>query len=245
MFQPPARVRDTDRDWTIIGETEPYFGVLTSEQYKREHMDDVARNEFFRSGKREIQDFINRMRAIFGPFEPKSALDFGCGVGRLTVPLAELTGAAVGIDISPGMLTEARRHRHLGLRFLDAIPDETFDWVVSAIVLQHIPSERGYDIIGNLLDRVAPSGGATIQVMFGRTPFHENSAGARLVIGPDYVRPADSKVKLANIPEGTMIMHDYDLSRVVGLFYRFGLKNLFLEHCDHGGMIGATIYARR
>ncbi|SDA36974.1 class I SAM-dependent methyltransferase [Sphingomonas sp. NFR15] len=239
-------IRDTDRDWQIIGETEPFFGVLTADRFKRENLDENARREFFRSGEGDIHHFITRMREAFGHFEPRSALDFGCGVGRLTAPLAALTGAATGVDISSGMLAEARKHTHPRLRFLDAIPIEQFDWVVSAIVLQHIPPDRGYDILAELLGRVGPDGGATIQVMFGRTVRHENSIGARLIIdGEDGVRPPAPFRTRRKIPEGVMIMHDYDLSRVVGLFYLAGLKRLCLDHIDHGGIIGATIYARR
>ncbi|WP_232493656.1 class I SAM-dependent methyltransferase [Novosphingobium kaempferiae] len=245
-FRSDEPIRDTDRDWQIIGETEPFFGVLTADRFKRENLDEDARAEFFRSGEGDINHFIDRMREIFGPFEPRSALDFGCGVGRLTAPLAALTGTATGVDISPGMLAEARRHPHPGLRFLDAIPHEPFDWVVSAIVLQHIPPERGYDIIAELLDRVGPDGGATIQIMFGRTVHHENSVGARLIIDDEGgVRPPRPFRRRRKIPEGVMIMHDYDLSRVVGLFYRAGLRRLYLDHIDHGGIVGATIYARR
>jgi hypothetical protein len=42
-----------------------------------------------------------------------------------------------------------------------------------------------------------------------------------------------------------MLMHDYDLSRVIGQFYQAGMTSLQLEHCDHGGIIGATIYAKK
>lgn len=244
-FPTAGPVRDTDRDWAIIGETEPYFGVLTADRFKRENLDDDARTEFFRSGEGDICGFIDRIRTLFGPFEPRSALDFGCGVGRLTVPLAVLTGMATGVDISPGMLAEARKHGQSGLTFRDTIPDDRFDWVVSAIVLQHIPPERGYDILEQLLDRVAPGGGATIQIMFGRTAHHEKSVGARLVIDREGVRPSTNRQKRRRVPEGMMIMHDYDLSRVVGLFYRAGMKTLTLDHIDHGGIIGATIYARK
>lgn len=238
-------IRDTDKDWTIIGETEPYFGVLTSNRFKRENMDEQSRSDFFRSGEGDVEHFISRMRAIFGLFEPRSALDFGCGVGRLTLPLAALTGTATGVDISPGMLSEARKHKLPGLRFLTSIPNETFDWVVSAIVLQHIPPERGYGIIEELLDRVAPKGGITLQIMFGRTAHHERAVGSSLVIDQSAVRPAISKKRRKFPNPGEMLMHDYDLSRTVGLFYRSGIRSLMLDHCDHGGIVGATIYARK
>ncbi|UZW55082.1 class I SAM-dependent methyltransferase [Sphingobium sp. JS3065] len=240
-----ANVRDTDRDWAIIGSTEPYFGVITADRFKRENLDEENQADFFRSGESDIRHFISRMRDIFGAFEPRSALDFGCGVGRLTLPLAALTGSATGIDISPGMLAEARKHDHPGLRFLNKVPDELFDWVVSIIVLQHIPPERGYKIIEQLLNRVGPSGGVTLQIMFGRAARHEKSVGSRLVIDDAGVRPAITRWWRKRVAPGRMLMHDYDLSWIVGLFYRAGMKHLTLDHCDHGGIIGATIYARK
>lgn len=238
-------IRDTDQDWEIIGKTEPYFGVLTSERFKRACLDDRARTEFFQSGKDEVSHFLNRLQKEFGDFSPRSALDFGCGVGRLTRPLVELTGHAVGVDISPGMLVEARKHACPGLSFTNMLPDGQFDWVVSNIVLQHIPPERGYIIIKDLLGRVAPKGGVTLQVMLGRIADQEYSAGARMVIGADDVWLARSRRKPHKIPDGIMIMHDYDISHVVALFYLFGIHDLFLEYCNHGGIIGATIYGRR
>lgn len=47
------------------------------------------------------------------------------------------------------------------------------------------------------------------------------------------------------IARGRMRMYDYDLSWVIGLFYISGMKDVRIEHCDHGGIIGATIYARK
>lgn len=240
-----GELRDTDHDWAIIGETEPYFGVITADRFKRNQMDDQARSEFFQSGRDQIGHFLQRMRALFGAFEPKSALDFGCGVGRLTLPLAEITSAATGVDISPGMLAEARRHNAPGTQFVDKIPDEKFDWIVSIIVLQHIAPERGYEIIKALLGNVSPGGGATIQIMFARTNPHRKSFGSRIAITADDVRPTTGNLDHRHIPEGVMLMHDYDLSHVVALFYLYGMKNLFLEHCDHGGIVGATIYGRK
>ncbi|MGE0432939.1 MAG: class I SAM-dependent methyltransferase [Planctomycetota bacterium] len=42
------------------------------------------------------------------PDRPKTALDLGCGTGRLMVPLARLGFRAIGIDLSPHMLALAR-----------------------------------------------------------------------------------------------------------------------------------------
>ena len=240
-----APVRDTDRDWQIIGEQDPFFGVLTDPRFHRDNLTDEARAEFFRSGEREIGALIERNRAVFGAFNPKSALDFGCGVGRLTQPLARLCGEAVGVDVSAGMRTEAEKHNKTSAVFTDRIPPRAFDWVVSFIVLQHITPEQGYGLISQLLKAVAPGGGVSLHVVFARTEPFAADAGTRIVIGDDDVWPAGRTADVSAVPPGVMIMHDYDLGRVIALFHLHGFRQVHLDHTDHGGPIGAVIHARR
>src|SRR4051794_40461244 len=102
-MSPVSELRNTDKDWQLIGADEPYFGVLTNPKFRRENMSEEDRAEFYASGASGVSSMLARMRSLFGPFDPRSALDFGCGVGRLTRPLGEITGDAVGVDISSGM----------------------------------------------------------------------------------------------------------------------------------------------
>jgi SAM-dependent methyltransferase len=247
LFRRAARgqPRDTDRDWAMIGEREPYFGVLTHPRFKRENLNDEHIADFFASGHGDIARALGRMRAAFGSFDPRSALDFGCGVGRLTRALAAQTGDAVGVDISPGMLAEARRYKGTDAIFVESIPERQFDWVMSIIVLQHIPPERGYAIVNTLLGAIAPGGGITLQITFARAPQHDHSVGGRLIIGPNNAWPATPPRAAPAMPEGVMLMHDYNLSRIVALFFVHGLRQLYLEETDHGGLIGVEINARK
>jgi SAM-dependent methyltransferase len=73
-----------------------------------------------------------------------SVVDVGCGPGRITTYLASLDLAASGIDLSPGMIDEARR-RHPDLTFtigsmtgLD-LPDRQLDGVVAWYSVIHVP----------------------------------------------------------------------------------------------------------
>src|SRR4051812_46865197 len=75
------------------------------------------------------------------------ALDFGCGVGRLTQALARHFTHVTGIDISEQMLDLARQYNRHGERVEYALntrpdlsqwPDHTFDFVYSIITLQHM-----------------------------------------------------------------------------------------------------------
>ena len=46
-------------------------------------------------------------RHVDPTFAPSRTLDFGCGVGRVAIPLARRFEHVVGLDVSPGMLTRA------------------------------------------------------------------------------------------------------------------------------------------
>jgi SAM-dependent methyltransferase len=243
---PPAvpRARNTDADWQLIGEQDPYYGVLTDPRFRRESMTDADKLDFFASGRADIHSLLHRIRTLFGPFEPKSALDFGCGVGRLTRPLAELTGDAVGFDVSSGMLAEARQYSATGAAFVDIFPQRQFDWVISLMVLQHITPTHGYEAVGKLLEAVAPGGGITLQVTFARTSASGGAAG-RLIVDGNEVRAVAGGEDTSWVPDGIMIMHDYDLGRIITQFYLAGFSSVHLDKTDHGGVIGATLFARR
>lgn len=237
-------LRDTDRDWRIIGENDPYHGVLTDPRFHRKNLNDENLALFFESGAHDVGHWLQRSREIFGEFHPRSALDFGCGVGRLTRPLAALTGDAVGVDISQGMLNEARRTIIPGAQFVERIPARVFDWVVSYIVLQHVTPEAGYSVVADLLDAVAPRGRISLHITFARSHEHAADDGARLVIAEDDVWPVEGP-DLTLVPPGVMIMHDYDLSRVIALFFCHGLTSIHMDRTDHGGVYGAVIHAAR
>ena len=103
-----------------------------------------------------------------------SALDIGCGVGRLTRVLAERARDVRGIDVSPRMLDLAREY-NAGLKnvtwiegdgaSLAGIDSDSVDACVSHVVFQHIPDPEitlGYvREIGRVL---RPGGWAAFQV---------------------------------------------------------------------------------
>lgn len=237
-------VRDTDADWEAIGRTQPFYGVLTDPRFRTEAMDEQAHADFFLSGQHEIDLQLAVQRARFGPFEPRSALDFGCGVGRLTRGLGAVTGNAVGIDVAASMLDEARKDAPPTVRFAQDLPDGLFDWIVSIIVFQHIPPARGYDLLRRLLARAAPGAGLTLQLTVYRDPRHRQIAGARLAVG-ERIETLDTADALARLAPGEMVMFDYDLSIVMALVFGAGFENAVLTHTDHGGFHGVFIHGRK
>ena len=103
-------LNNSDKDWKLFGKTDPYYAVLTAPEYHGQ-LSDKTRERFFESGEQHIAKMFSIIREHLDPnFAPRSALDFGCGVGRLLLPLARRCDEVTGVDVSPSMLAEARRN---------------------------------------------------------------------------------------------------------------------------------------
>lgn len=189
----------TDDHWERFGKEDPYWAVLTQDEFRKGALDDQAKDRFFDSGREHVDRVLAVIRSQFGPsFAPASALDFGCGVGRLAIPLASRCSRVVGVDISPSMLAEADRNaqaRNLGnLEWV--LGDDTlsrvtgsFDLVHTFIVLQHIPPERGLPLFSRMVDLLNPGGVGVLQLTYHRVGFTPPGNGP-LTRWPPPVPPA-------------------------------------------------------
>ena len=102
---------DTDKSWRDYGDKDPYFGVVTNDSFRRENLDEDARERFFELGEERVEICVSAADTFFaGTMQYGTALDFGCGAGRLTIPLARRFKKVYAVDISTGMLEEARRN---------------------------------------------------------------------------------------------------------------------------------------
>lgn len=241
---PETCQRDTDADWEEIGRANPYFGVLADPRFKTENLNEKARAEFFRTGEDDVRGLMERFRLRHSDFAPASALDFGCGVGRVTRALAAVTGDAFGVDIAESMLAEARRTPVVGAEFGREMPDRLFDWVLSVIVFQHIPPERGYSLLRELMKRLAPGGFVTLQFALYRDPALAAAPGGRVLMSEGLPVIANDAA-LKALPKGEMVMFDYDLTVIAAILFSEGVVDSELGHTDHGGFHGATIYGRK
>ena len=161
--------------WARFGESEPHWSVLTNDIYRSGTIEDTIEH-FYATGPMDIHVFL-RMAERGGTDQTriKRALDFGCGVGRLTLALAERFPEVVGIDVSAGHLKLARERaeatnvRNVTFEQIGAINDldrwkGTFDFVLSRIVLQHNPPPIMAALLEKLLDALAKGGTAVIQL---------------------------------------------------------------------------------
>jgi SAM-dependent methyltransferase len=151
--QQPAldRIPEVDSErqaWEEIAGEDPFWAVLSFPEQKYGRWD-IER--FFDTGEREIAEVMSHGERLSYPASRESALDFGCGLGRLTRPLARRFDTAVGLDISEKMIVRARDLNAgiSGCEFrinpwpdLRDYPDSSFDLVYSGRVLQHLPGRN-------------------------------------------------------------------------------------------------------
>jgi 2-polyprenyl-3-methyl-5-hydroxy-6-metoxy-1,4-benzoquinol methylase len=244
---------DSDKHWEAWGRLDPYFGVCSRQEFRRESFE-RNREAFFASGEAFVSDTISQMEIAFGTEVPRSrALDFGCGVGRLTIPLARRFQHVTGLDVSPSMLQEAaRNHAALGLANIDlrladdalSSLDGTFDFVNSYIVLQHIPVRRGDRIIRRLLGRVGANGFAMLHVALRRRGALKTAVylAKRHVPG---LRVVANVIQGKRVNEPFMQLNQYDLATVVESFARHGMDNVLVTLEDHGLILTARIAGHR
>jgi len=247
----------TDRDWEKWGSRNPYYGVLSADKYQADNMSEQDMNDFFESGERHVNMIFDTIGRVFGPSRPfDRVLDFGCGVGRLVLPLASRSNHVTGMDVSPSMLDEARcncEQRNVSNCELVLSDDHlsqakgSFDLVHSSLVLQHIPARRGHQIIREMLGRVAPGGFAAIQCLYRCNAPAALRAMVKLryVVPPiNYVRNLYRKRPLFEPP---MQLHLYDLSEIFHLLNTLGFRDVhtLLGSQDDGTYDSAFIFARR
>jgi len=158
------------RDWTTLGEADPLWAVCVDPARRGGRWD---LGEFLATGQTEIAGAMSELDRLGLCARRDSALDFGCGVGRLTSALSRYFGTVIGVDISPPMLEHAGRilADHPGCRVvlgdgpdLAAFSENSFDLVYSSLVLQHMAPELADAYLAEFV-RVVRPGGAIVLVV--------------------------------------------------------------------------------
>lgn len=163
-------IGELQRNWDEFGRTDPLWAILSEPGMQGGRWD---LDEFLAAGEAEIDDAMARLDALAVEVRRGSALDFGCGVGRLTQALGRSFERAHGVDIAPAMVDEGRRINRLGARCeyhvngepnLRLFDDGTFDFVYSTLVLQHMEPRYISAYLEEFGRVLAPGGVAMFQV---------------------------------------------------------------------------------
>ena len=231
-------MRSSSTEWDQFGEREPYFAVLTDERFLRDRIDV---DEFYATGEADVA----RLFADIGePFHPKSALDFGCGVGRLTRALAQRVPTVVGCDAAESMLRLARAAVP-NATFAAELPDQRFDLVCSLLVFQHIPVPAGMAIVDRLLGMVNAGSVAALHFAFRRPGGALRRLARRIRARLPLVHRLASRLEGDRRGLPYMQMNEYDLDAIRARLRAAGFREPRLVPTNHGGIEGAIVIARK
>jgi SAM-dependent methyltransferase len=159
----------TQADWTALGAQDPLWAVLVTPEGRHNAWD---REAFLATGRAEVSDVLGRVAELGLSLGHGSALDFGCGAGRLTQALRDEFDRVVGVDFSLPMLERARQLDQAGrCEFvhntradLAVFESGSFDLAYSSLVLQHIPTDAARTYLAELARVVRPGGLVAVQV---------------------------------------------------------------------------------
>jgi SAM-dependent methyltransferase len=135
--------------------------------------------EFMKTGEREIALLFHRFAQLQLQASQGQALDFGCGVGRLTQALARRQQRVVGADLSPVMIDLARRLNRYPDRAqyictadtgLETLQAGSFQCIYSNIVLQHVAPDISVHYLREFFRLLGPGGLLVFQL-----PSHKES----------------------------------------------------------------------
>ena len=205
--------------WDRHARRDPLWAIL-SETEKRGGGWDVSR--FFEVGVNEIGSLLYQLDSQGIEVGRGAALDFGCGVGRLTQALAPHFDRVVGVDISSSMQELATKVNRFPQTVsyicnqaadLKVLQSGSFDFVVSSIVLQHIRPDIAVSYVREFCRVLAPGGVGVFQL-----PSHHRRYVSRAPISspmPDEAYRASlstAGVPAAAVPPGTELTLDVSVT---------------------------------
>ena len=150
--------------WDQLGRTDPLWAILTDPNCRQGRWDPAA---FFETGEKYMEALMGLAGSLGLPARRETALDFGCGVGRLTQAAAAYFDQVTGVDIAPAMLELARQYNRHGERCRYLLNEQnhlrqfaggSFDFVYSCLTLQHLPRRHIRAYLGEFVRVVRPGG---------------------------------------------------------------------------------------
>ena len=145
--------------------------------------DEAGRQRFYEHGANELDGIVQRIESLTGvAISSLRAFDYGCGAGRLAVPLAARCEYVYGMDVSAAALAEAERGAkdrdlsNVEWMDVDRLSEMSgrYDLLISFYVFQHIRTRPGEETFATLVRGLRPGGVAAVQFTISSPPFGLN-----------------------------------------------------------------------
>ena len=232
----PRALENLRSTWSTLGEDDPLWAILSDPDKRGGRWDEAA---FFAAGEDEVAAVDAICASLGVPAARRLALDFGCGVGRLSRALAGRYAAVVGVDIAPSMLAQARAlHAHIAnVRFvenatarLDFLDAASVDFIYSMITLHHNPAELQLAYIAEFLRLLAPGGVVVFQVAVG---YSDDWRGLVYRCVPNrLLAPLRRRVHASRVAAELHVLNE---ARVAALVARAGKRIVHAPDCASAG----------
>ncbi len=235
-------LKEVKKNWEEFGTSDPFWAIL-AEPSKGGKWDV---NEFFAVGAREVARIVKRTESLRLTSAHRRALDFGCGVGRLTQPLGARFDEAIGVDISSSMVRLADSlNTTPNCTFivnersdLSVFPDGHFDFILSLITLQHMESRFAKTYLQEFMRVLSPSGILYFQIpeqVKIPTPYRRAKAQIYYRVVMRYRIIFLLFRALLGSPRVVMEMHGMLKNEVISLIQSAGGKVEFIEELPDAG----------
>lgn len=157
--------------WESLGRDDPLWAIVSHAEKQGGKWN---LREFLETGEADVA----RIHAVLvahgkAPQRLGQVLDFGCGVGRLSLAWSKRCHQVTGVDISSSMIEQGRvltkDHPNVQLILndrtdLSCFEDGRFDLIASQVCLQHMPWELAADYIREFARICSPDGIVVFQL---------------------------------------------------------------------------------
>jgi trans-aconitate methyltransferase len=200
------------------------------------------------NGVEYVEQLVGELREFVPNFAPRTMLDFGSGLGRIMLPLAQTFPQAhgVGADISDEAIEGARtKLSSCGLQasFVNLIVAEipgSYDLVHSFIVFQHIPVKAGLKRFAELIAKLNPDGVGVIHFVYARPKSFSRRAlyhARKWLPGAQLLGNKLSTIR----PLPFVQMNPYPLDELLRILQENGCHRVGARFSEHAGYLGVRL----
>jgi len=195
------------RQWDRLARFNAMWAILTGPETLSGELSDKV---FFETGRNEVAAVLHGLADLGIEVRRGTALDFGCGMGRVAQGLCEVFERCEGVDVASRMIRLAERYnrapercryRHNTRPDLRLFADGTFDLVYSRLVLQHVPPRLGRAYLHEMVRVAAPGG-----VLWLQAPSRRLDRPRTVALPPEAYRAhVEIMSAPARVPAGAML----------------------------------------